>query len=118
MADRRAKLLRDVLDAGAAIETFTAGSDFAGYCGNALLRSAVERQFEIIGEALRRLDATDERVFARISEAKRLIAFRNLIAHGYDGVDDSIVWQAIADKLPVLMLEAQALFSDIERTAD
>lgn len=51
--------------------------------------------------------------FARISEAARIITFRNVIAHGYDAIDDAIVWQAIVDKLPVLRQEARALLSEI-----
>jgi uncharacterized protein with HEPN domain len=118
LADPCLKLLRDILDAGAAIASFVEQRSLDDYRQQLLLRSAVERQFEIVGEALRRLEAADTRVFARISEARRIIAFRNLIAHGYDGVDAAIVWQAITDKLPVLMAEAEALLDELGRAGD
>jgi hypothetical protein len=56
-----------------------------------MLRAAVERQFEIIGEALRRLLSEDRETAERISQHKRIIAFRNILTHGAE-VDDRIVW--------------------------
>ena len=75
-----------------------------------MVRSAVERQLEIIGEALRRLETLDATLVAQISDYRRIIAFRNIIAHGYDGLDDDIIWQVVTEKLPVLTREATALF--------
>ncbi|MDZ4790818.1 MAG: DUF86 domain-containing protein [Hyphomicrobiales bacterium] len=77
---------------GEAIQRFSAGKSFDDYSGDLMLRSAVERQFEIIGEALKRLTELDADLAARISERRTIIGFRNFIAHGYDVVDDSIVW--------------------------
>ena len=58
-------------------------------------------KLEILGEAVRRLEALDPSLARRISEHRRVIAFRNIIAHGYDGLDDDIVWQIVTGKLPV-----------------
>jgi uncharacterized protein with HEPN domain len=103
------KYLFDVQSALARIVEFTAGRRFADYHSNAMLRAAVERQFEIIGEALAQLGRLDEKVFSGISESRRIVAFRNLLIHGYADVDDRIVWDVIEFKVPVLQHEVEAL---------
>lgn len=74
------------------IASFTAGKALAEYEGDAMLRSAVERQFEIIGEALAQLARLDQDLAARITEYRRVIAFRNILIHGYADIDHRIVW--------------------------
>ncbi|MFM9942045.1 MAG: DUF86 domain-containing protein [Hyphomicrobiaceae bacterium] len=113
MVDRRAKLFWDILNCGTAIQSFLRDQTIEDYRNNLMLRSAVERQFEIIGEALRRLELLDAPLLYRISDARRIIDFRNAISHGYDGVDDAIVWQVISEKLPVLMTEVRALLAEV-----
>lgn len=76
------------------------GQSFEDYQFNAMLRSAVERQFEIIGEALNQLSKVDPQAAARIPELGRIVAFRNILVHGYAAVDDALVWQVLVDKLP------------------
>lgn len=68
-------------------------------------------QFVIIGEALMRLRSTDLALYDRVTDADRIIAFRHVIAHGYDVLVDEIVWEILQEKLPVLLNEATALFS-------
>ena len=77
-----------------------------------MLRSAVERQFEIIGEAVNKLAKEDEELAANISEYKRLIGFRNVLIHGYGDVDDYLVWDLVETKLPVLINNLNSI--DIE----
>ncbi len=89
------KYLYDIQQAAEFIASFTAGKAFADYEADALLRSAVERQFEIIGEALARLARLDETLASRISEYRRIIAFRNILIHGYADIDHRIVWDII-----------------------
>lgn len=101
MPHRPEKLLSDVLAAAAAIRQFLQRNTRETYGNDLMLRSAVERQLEILGEAVRRLEALDPSLARRISEHRRVIAFRNIIAHGYDGLDDDIVWQIVTGKLPV-----------------
>jgi uncharacterized protein with HEPN domain len=74
-----------------------------------LLRAAVERQFEIIGEALRRLSQADLSTFELIPGARRIISFRNILAHGYDSVSNTMVWSFVVDFVPDLTAQAIAL---------
>ena len=105
------KYLYDVQQAAARIAEFTAGKLFEDYHADMLLRAAVEREFEIVGEALAQLGRTDEALLAGISEYQRIIAFRNILIHGYADVDDRIVWDVVQGKLPVLRSEVEALLA-------
>ena len=67
-----------------------------------MLRSAVERQFEIVGEALGRAAAMDETLVRLIPEIPQIVGLRNRLIHGYDSVDDQIVWDIVQTKLPGL----------------
>jgi uncharacterized protein with HEPN domain len=60
----------------------------------------VERQFEIIGEALNRLSRIDSEAAKKIDDLPRIVAFRNILSHGYASVDDALVWQLLSDRLP------------------
>lgn len=97
------KLLFDIQEAGQAIQRFVRGKDFAVYQSDDMLRSAVERKFEIIGEALNRLRDVDEEILERITDYRKIIGFRNVLAHGYDAVSDEIVWEITVHNLPVLL---------------
>ncbi|MGH3435429.1 MAG: HepT-like ribonuclease domain-containing protein [Sciscionella sp.] len=67
-----------------------------------MMRSAVERQFEIIGESLNQLSKTTPALASTIPDLARIVAFRNILIHGYAAVDDALVWQVLTDRLPVL----------------
>ena len=111
MAHDPRKLLFDMIDACKKVTAFTAGLSFEQFTSNALVKSAVHMQFIVIGEALMRLRASDAVLYDRIPEADRTIAFRHVIAHGYDVIVDEIVWEIIQEKIPVLLTVAQRLFS-------
>ena len=74
-----------------------------------MLRSAVERQFEIIGEALRKLAKDDPETAGRIAEHQRIISFRNILIHGYAEIDDRLVWDILRSKLPKLLEQVESL---------
>ena len=109
MNDRTRKLLFDALDSGRAIRQWCAGRSYAEYLSDRQFRRAVEREFEIIGEALNRLSEEDVDIAAQIAELARIVAFRNRIIHGYDSVDDATVWGVIEKHLPLLVSQAENL---------
>jgi uncharacterized protein with HEPN domain len=94
--------LWDALHAADLIVRFVDGRSFTEYQADDLVRSAVERQFEIIGEALDQSSRIDPDLAARIVDLPRLVAFRNILIHGYAIVDDALVWDAAVNKLPGL----------------
>lgn len=91
------------------IETFTAGKGFEDYERDALLRSAVERQFEIVGEAMSRMLLLAPELLPRITDARRIIAFRNRLIHGYASLANEVVWGIVESNLGVLKREVLAL---------
>jgi uncharacterized protein with HEPN domain len=93
------KYLADIQAAADRIARFTAGKVFDEYVADELLRSAVERQFSILGEALSRLAKDHPDVAASIPNHAQIIAFRNILVHGYASVDDRIVWGVIENHL-------------------
>ena len=112
MRHESAKYLFDVQEAAARVLEFTEGCDFARYAADALLRSAVERQLEIIGEALAQLARRDPALAGRITEHARIIAFRNILIHGYAEVDSRIVWDVVTTKLTTLRRGVEALLRE------
>ncbi|WP_406688742.1 DUF86 domain-containing protein [Saccharopolyspora sp. ID03-671] len=94
--------LWDALQAAELVGEFTKGEDFASYQAQAMMRSAVERQFEIIGEALNQLSKVDRELAEKIPDLARIVSFRNILIHGYATVDDALVWQVLTDRLPAL----------------
>lgn len=97
-----AKLLWDAQQAVQKIMRFTVGKSFAQYEEDELLRSGVERQFEIVGEALNQLSRVDPATAAAIADLPRIVAFRNVLIHGYANVDDRVVWGVIESSLGAL----------------
>ena len=106
------KYLHDMRSAAALLAEFTRRKSLDGYQADAMLRAAVERQFEIIGEAMNRLARTDEPSAARIDGHRRIIAFRNILIHGYADVDDRLVWDIVETSLPKLVEDIEALIRD------
>ena len=105
------KHLEDVRQGLDLIGQFTQGHGFDDYANDALLRSAVERQFEIIGEALARLRKDAPETAAKIPNHRRIIDFRNILIHGYDKVDHDVVWDIVETDLPDLLREVRGLLA-------
>jgi uncharacterized protein with HEPN domain len=104
--------LRDALRACEAIVGFVQGRTFDEYDQSLLLRSAVERQFEIVGEALRHADLADANVAARVPHLRQIVGLRNRLIHGYDVVDQQLVWSIIRDELLPLIERLTAALAD------
>lgn len=104
--------LWDAHYAAEAILEFVCGKTYADYSADRLLRSAVERQFEIIGEALNQLCKIEPSWGERIPDLPQIVAFRNLLIHGYASVNDLTVWNTIESSLPVLYESLGKLLED------
>lgn len=106
--DARA-FLWDVQQATLAIEKFIKGMNATSYADNDLVRSAVERQFEIIGEALNRLSKIAPDLAREIPSLREIIGFRNILIHGYASVDHGRVWQIAINLVPELKVTVTAM---------
>ena len=111
MRPKSPKLLEDIRDAAAFIRDAARGKTIDDYRGNRLLRQAIERNFEIVGEAIRRLAQDDPETAARIGDYRQIIAFRNVLIHGYDLVDHVLVWSAIENQVPALLRDIGTLLA-------
>ena len=105
------KFLYDIQQSAQLIVKFTDAKTFDNYSEEEMLRSAVERQFEIIGEALSQLAKLDPAIAEKITGYQRIIAFRNILIHGYAQVDDRVVWDVLKENLPVLVNEVKAFLN-------
>lgn len=103
------KLLQDVMNALELLDRFAMGKTFDDYRQDPMLRAAVEREFEIVGEALRQLADRDPQTAAGIPELRRIVAFRNILIHGYAEVDNEVVWEALTTRVGPLKATVRSL---------
>jgi uncharacterized protein with HEPN domain len=102
------KYLFDIQESIESIETYLGDKrDYNEYLSNKMLRRAVEREFEIIGEAMTKLDKLSPEI--PISSKKQIINMRNRVIHGYDKIDNEIVWGTIVRHIPILKTEIETL---------
>ena len=106
------KYLFDIRKAAELLARFSADKTFDEYTRDPLLKSAVERQFEIIGEALGQVLKVQPALADRVSQCRRIIAFRNILIHGYASISDDVVWDVLKHDLPVLRQEVEGLLKD------
>ena len=100
--------LYDILSAIKEIESFTTNTnDFTSFQADLKTRRAVERNIEIIGEAMSRILNKDSSI--ELSNSRRVVDTRNRIIHGYDSVSEAIVWNVITEHLPKLKNEVEEL---------
>ncbi len=110
LLDEEKKYLFDIKTSIKSIEDYLGEKrEFEVYQSNKMLRRAIEREFEIIGEAMARLDKVDPNI--QISGKKLIIGMRNRVIHGYDKIDDEIIWGTIIRHLPVLKNEVADLLA-------
>lgn len=101
--------LNDILDCCAAISETLKDVDLESYRSSRIIRRAVEREFTIIGEAVLALSHKDPEVFASITQARRIVDFRNQLTHEYPSVNDDFVWGIAVRDVPVLYEECRRL---------
>jgi len=106
--------LHDIVQAGKAVKGFVAGRTFDSYSSDELLRSAVERKLGIIGEALARIHRDEPGILQQIRDHRDIISFRNILVHGYDAIDDQIVWGVIEDDLDNLLEDVERLLREYQ----
>lgn len=105
--------LWDVRRAADRIATYIAPHDFEKYQADSMLRDAVERQLEIIGEALNRLSRESPDLAERIPDLRKAVAMRNVLIHAYRDVDNAEVWRTVQSDLPILRATVAALLSEL-----
>jgi uncharacterized protein with HEPN domain len=105
--------LWDVRQAADAILGFTAGLDVQTYAETEIVHSAVERKFEIIGEAPSQLAKLDPALAGRIPDIRDIIAFRNVLIHGYAAIEHARVWRIAEAFLPRLRVAVDALLDEL-----
>ena len=106
------KYLYDIQISIESIEEFVGDTRvFADYLDNKLLRRAVEREIEIIGEAMSKLLEIEPNI--QIENARRIVDTRNWVIHGYDKVDDVIIWGIVINHLPKLKKEISLLLDPL-----
>jgi uncharacterized protein with HEPN domain len=103
------KYLYDMQQACGLLASFVAGKTFDEYTANSLLRSGVERQLTIVGEALNRLMKIEPALATAVTDARQIIAFRNILVHGYDIVRNDVVWGILESGLDALRRDVDAL---------
>ena len=104
--------LWDIQQAAEAILEYVSGKSFEAYEQQRMLRSAVEREFVVIGEATNRLAHHDTQLAVRITNHQKIISLRNIIAHEYDDVRNDLIWAVIENDLRNLHSEVTNLITD------
>ena len=103
------KYLYDVIKACDAISQFTIDKSLKDYQNNLLLRSAVERQLMIIGEALNQAVHLKPELSEQISEVREIVNLRNVIVHGYAVVENETIWGIVTEEVPALAQQVNRL---------
>jgi len=106
--------LWDVQQAADDIQAFTQGKQLSDYENDTMLRAAVERRLEVIGEALAQALRHYPEIVTRISDHRQIIAFRNQLIHSYATVQDALVWDIIQTDLPILRQQAADFLRKLE----
>jgi uncharacterized protein with HEPN domain len=111
MDDKLLKWVYDIKVAIDEIESYFINEkrDFFEYRQNSMRKRAVERNLEIIGEAINRILKNDKSFSTKISDAKAIIGLRNQVIHAYDSISDETIWAIITTHLPILKIEIEKL---------
>lgn len=105
--------LWDVRQAADVILKIVAGLDLRSDSETEVIHSAVERKFQIIGEALNHLSKIAPAIAASIPDLALIVAFRNVLIHGYAVVEHPRVWRIVQESLPPLRAKVAALLDEL-----
>ena len=104
------KYLYDIKQAIDSINEYLGDNrDFFKYQENKQLRRAVERELEIIGEAMNKALLIEPELASSIQDARRIVDLTNYVINGYDKIDDVIIWGVISKNLPLLKNQIEQL---------
>lgn len=114
MDERILKWLYDIKFAIAEIDTYFDQRDknFFEYRKNIMLKRAIERDLEIIGEAVNRIIKRDSTYKTKISEANAIVGLRNQVIHAYDSISDENIWSILINHLPKLNIDIEQLIKE------
>ena len=103
------KYLYDIVNCCEFILEFTKNKTINDYKNDRGFRSALERELQIIGEAMLRLNNTSPQTAEKISQHRSIIGFRHILVHGYDSLDPNTVWNVVETKIPILLEQSKKL---------
>ncbi len=109
--DRKTKYLQDIVDSINAIDIHLQGKrNFIIYLNNITMQRSVEREIEIIDDAMNRILKSTPHV--NISSARKIVGQRNLIIHAYDSINNEMIWNVVVNHLPLLKIECEQLLKE------
>ena len=112
MPRERLALVYDALQAARYVRAFLEGKSFEEYDTDKILQSAVERQFEIVGEALNVARSVDSLLEEQVTNLPGIVRNRNFLAHAYHAVVNAKLWDTAHNHLPLLIRELEAILDN------
>jgi len=106
------KYLYDIINCSEFVIQLTEGKNVEDYKNDRVFRSALERELQIIGEAMLQLDRVSPEMVEEISEHRSIIGFRHVLVHGYDSLNPDTVWNVIETKITLLLKQAKTLLKE------
>ena len=106
------KYLADILASIIEIESFMAEipKEYATFCNDTLFRRGVERNMEIMGEAMNNVLKIDPNI--AITSSRKIVDTRNFIIHAYDSLKPDILWGIVINHIPLLKREVETLLAE------
>jgi uncharacterized protein with HEPN domain len=107
------KYLYDIVDCCEFVLEMTKDKTVEDYKNDRVFRSALERELQIVGEAMLQLDNMSPELSEHIAQHRGIIGFRHVLVHGYDSLDPDTVWNVVETKVSVLLEQAQTLLKQL-----
>lgn len=105
--------VHDVVQACRRVRVYAEGFDLDRFLADDRTRDAIERQLLIVGEAVNHIRRLDGAVAGSLGSVDRIVAFRNVLVHGYYFVEPRTVWQIVDEHVPLLLVEAERVLSGL-----